>query len=175
MKGFVSSSTQTIVDENGIERVRTTTKQFVYKSEEAPFYNVFIDYVRWMYSINSIVTLKVLLRMLELAEFNTGKVQMTAGARKDIVEAIGIKQPALSRSLKELVESGAVMKLYDTDRATGEQKERRGEYSINPQMFWKGELSKRKELIVEFRAVYEGEEAVDAGWDTASTEDTPGV
>lgn len=45
-KGFVKSSERTITDENGIQRVQTVSKEFVFKSEEDPFYMVFIDFVK---------------------------------------------------------------------------------------------------------------------------------
>lgn len=157
MKGFVSSTTQSVIDENGFERVRTQTKQFVYKTEEDSFYNVFLDYVHWMYNIRSAITLKVLLWMLENAEFNSGKVMLTIGARAELREFLDISAQALSRALQELLCNGAISRCYTVDKKTGEQKERKGEYIINPQMFWKGELKTRRKLIVEFKAVYEDE------------------
>lgn len=168
MKGFVSSVTQKVTDENGFERVRTETKQFVYKSDEEPFYNIFLNYVHWMYDISSAVTLKVLLRLLEDAEFNTGRVQLTAGARTDILSSLGISAQALSRSLRELVQADAISKSYSFNKATGEQVERKGEYVINPKMFWKGDLKTRKKLIVEFRAEYDDPDPT-VVWDNSST------
>ena len=155
MKGFVTSTTQTVVDENGIERVRTESKQFVYKSDEDSFYNVFIKYVHWMYDIDSAVTLKVLIYLMEIAEFNTGKVLLTTGQRTKLCEVVGISKPALSRAIRELVVAGAIAKTYLTNGQTGEQMEIKGEYMINPEMFWKGDQSTRKQLVVEFRAVYD--------------------
>lgn len=155
MKGFVSSTTSRVLDENGFERVRTETKQFVYKADEEPFYNVFIKYVKWMFDIKSIITLKVLVFMLEIAEFNTGKVSLTSGERARVIEGLGIAQSALSRAIKELLLVGAITRVTHLDKNTGEIIARKGEYIINPEMFWKGELKKRKQLVVEFRAVYD--------------------
>lgn len=45
-KGFIKSSERTYTDENGIQRVQTIEKEFHYKSEEDPFYMVFIDFVK---------------------------------------------------------------------------------------------------------------------------------
>lgn len=168
MKGFVSSSTRTITDENGIVRVRTESKQFVYKSEEDPFYSVFLSYVKWMFSLSSAVAIKVLLYMLSIAEFNTGRVSLTTGVRSGIMDELGIKPQSLSRAIRELTDNNAVSKDYYIDRATGEQKFRKGEYVINPQMFWKGDLKKRKELIVEFKAVYDDQKPLETDpWETS--------
>ena len=136
MKGFVSSSTRTVTDENGIVRVRTELKQFVYKSEEDSFYSVFLSYVKWMFSLSSAVAIKVLLYMLSIAEFNTGRVSLTTGVRISMMEEIGITPPSLSRAIRELVNVTAISRDYHTDRVTGELKLRKGEFIINPQMFW---------------------------------------
>jgi hypothetical protein len=45
-KGFIRSSERTITDENGIQRIQTTEKEFRFKSEEDPFYMVFVDFVK---------------------------------------------------------------------------------------------------------------------------------
>ena len=172
MRGFVTSTTSTVTDENGIERVRTETKQFVYKADEEPFYNVFIKYIKWMFDINSIVTLKVLAYLLEIAEFNTGRVSLTAGERLRLMESVKITKSAVTRAVKELVDAGAITSVCRVNKETGEQIIMRGEYMINPQMFWKGELKKRKQLIVEFRAVYDDEqESDDITWENSSFSD----
>ena len=161
MKGFVTSTTRTITDENGITRERTESKQFVYRTDEDSFYAVFISYVKWLYRINSAVTIKVLLYMLDIAEFNTGRVSLTAGERSNIMEELHISSQALSRAVRELVSVEAISKNYIINRETGEQRERKGEYLINPEMFWKGELKKRRQLVVEFRSVYDDEQQID--------------
>lgn len=161
MKGFVTSTTRTITDENGITRERTESKQFVYRTDEDSFYAVFISYVKWLYKINSAVTIKVLLYMLDIAEFNTGRVSLTAGERSNIMEELHISSQALSRAVRELVSVEAISKNYIVNRETGEQRERKGEYLINPEMFWKGELKKRRQLVVEFRSVYDDEQQID--------------
>ena len=48
-------------------------------------------------------------------------------------------------------------RLLVLDKNTGEitNEEIKGEYRINPDMFWKGDLKKRKELRVTFEAIDE--------------------
>lgn len=45
-KHFIRSSERTITDENGVQRVQTVDKEYVFKSEEDPFYMVFVDFVK---------------------------------------------------------------------------------------------------------------------------------
>ena len=161
-KGFVKSSERTITDENGIQRVQTVSKEFVFKSEEDPFYMVFIDFVKWMYNITSIGSLKLLPKLLELAEFNTGNLSLSPGARAVLMEELNMSKSTFTRALNDLIENKALFKTYSTpiDEETGElledqKKEIKGEYVINPEMFWKGSLKDRAALRVKFETVFD--------------------
>ena len=118
------------------------------------FYMTFIDYVKWIYGLTTITTLKVLYKLLEIAEYNTGEVSLSPGKRQEIMESIGIKKSAFTQALNQLVESGALELKYKTDKETGELIPIRGEYRISPEMFWKGELKKRTELKVTIETKY---------------------
>ena len=160
-KGFICSSERTVTDENGIQRVQTINKEFRFKSEEDPFYMVFIDFVKWMYNITSVGSLKLLPKLLELAEFNTGNISLSPGIRTILMEELNMSKSTFTRALNDLIENKALFKTYSTpiDEETGEllenqKKEIKGEYVINPEMFWKGSLKDRTELRVKFEAVY---------------------
>lgn len=165
-KGFIKSNEVIYKDENGIERKRTILKEFKNKTDQDQFYMTFIDYIKWIYGLTSITTLKVLYKLLEMAEYNTGEFSLSPGKRQDIMDAIGIKKSALTQALNQLVESGAVEPryrvdesgnpIYKVDKETGEQTLDivKGDYRISPEMFWKGELKKRTELKVTFEAKY---------------------
>jgi predicted transcriptional regulator len=153
-KGFIKSNEVIYKDENGIERKRTVSKEFTQKVDQDKFYMTFIDYVKWIYGLTTITTLKVLYKLLEIAEYNTGEVSLSPGKRQEIMEDIGIKKSAFTQALNQLVESGAIEVKYKTDKETGELIPIRGEYRISPEMFWKGELKKRTELKVTFEAKY---------------------
>lgn len=166
-KGFIKSNEIIYKDENGIERKRTISKEFHHKSDQDPFYMTFIDYVKWIYGLTTITTLKVLYKLLEIAEYNTGEFSLSPGKRQEIMESIGIKKSAFTQALNQLVEAGAIEQkikvdehgtpITTTDPDTGEQVNEivRGEYRVSPEMFWKGELKKRTELKITFEAKYE--------------------
>lgn len=153
-KGFIQSNEVIYKDENGIERKRTVSKEFTHKIDQDKFYMTFIDYVKWIYGLTTITTLKVLYKLLEIAEYNTGEVSLSPGKRQEIMESIGIKKSAFTQALNQLVESGALEVKYKTDKDTGELIPVRGEYRISPEMFWKGELKKRTELKVTIETKY---------------------
>lgn len=156
-KGFIQSNEVIYKDENGIERKRTVSKEFTHKIDQDKFYMTFIDYVKWIYGLTTITTLKVLYKLLEIAEYNTGEVSLSPGKRQEIMESIGIKKSAFTQALNQLVESGALEVKYKTDKDTGELIPVRGEYRISPEMFWKGELKKRTELKVTIETKYTDE------------------
>lgn len=174
-KHFIETGHETYVDQFGNPQVRDYRKVIEIDVQEDPFYLTFIRYVGWMYDIRGNVALNVMAKLMEFAEFNTGIVNLSPIMRQRIKEDVGIESSALTRAIALLVEKGAIRQTTYVDKKTGEVKAARGEYVINPQMFWKGELSKRKGLIVEFRAAYD--DSVPRGWEgfNASVTDTPGV
>lgn len=158
-KGFIHSSERSFYDENGVKQVETIEKQFSYKTDEDPFYMVFIDFVKWMYNITSVNSLKLLPKLLEIAKFNTGEITLSSGVRKQIEEDLNLSPATFTRALNDLIDNGAICKVYisKTDRTTGEiiKTELKGQYTVNPEMFWKGDLKKRKELRVTFTSIPE--------------------
>ena len=118
-KGFIQSNEVIYKDENGIERKRTVSKEFTHKIDQDKFYMTFIDYVKWIYGLTTITTLKVLYKLLEIAEYNTGEVSLSPGKRQEIMESIGIKKSAFTQALNQLVESGALEVKYKTDKEEG--------------------------------------------------------
>ena len=181
-KGFYKSKETIYKDENGIERKRTISKEFIHKTDQDKFYMTFVDYVKWIYGLTTITPLKLLYQLLELAEYNTGEFSLSPGRRQEIMERLGIKKSAFTQALNQLVESGAVElkykldesgnPVYKVDPETGEQLPEiiRGEYRISPAMFWKGELKKRAELKVTFEAQYTDEIESSKEFETEETE-----
>lgn len=155
-KGFIKSSERTFFDENGQMQVQTTQKEFKFKSEEDKFYMVFIDFVKWMYNITSVNSLKLLPKLMEIAEFDTGVVTISTGIRAQFMKELGLSQATFTRAINDLLENEAMQKMYleETNEDTGEvtKTELKGQYVINPEMFWKGDLKKRKELSVIFKS-----------------------
>ncbi len=152
-KFTVYSSEQKVIDEQGRTRVQTTEKKINFKvDDDDKFYMVFLNCVSWMYGIKSLTTLKILYKLLEYAEWETGKVSLSPGRRVDIMAELDIKKSTLTQSINQLVEVHALYPESTVDKTTGEIKTLRGEYTINPEMFWKGDLKKRKDLIVTFQS-----------------------
>lgn len=114
----------------------TTSKTFAIPVNEEEFYMTFIKSLSSILNLNSFTEVKVLVRLCEIAEFNTGKVSLTAGKRTEFIESLSINKAYLSSSIKSLINKGLL-------------KGDKGEYQINPLVFWKGSLKERNALIKE--------------------------
>lgn len=100
------------------------------------YYYTFVSYLDLICKLNSFTEVKVLVRLCEIAEFNSGKVSLTAGKRTEFIESLSINKAYLSSSIKSLINKGLL-------------KGDKGEYQINPLVFWKGSLKERNALIKE--------------------------
>ena len=72
--------------------------------------------------------------MCTLAEYNTGKIYLPSGVRKDLVKKFNITQQTISNSLKRLKNKSLI---------TGNN----GVYQLNPLIFWKGENKVRTKFL----------------------------
>lgn len=157
------------VDRFGGVTTRTGSKVVEIDADNEPFFQTYLNYVGWMYDIRGGVALNVMARLMEEAGYNTGIVSMSPAIRRRVRDALGICDSALTRAINTLVEKKALARTSYVDKETGEVKYNKGEYRVNPEMFWKGDRSERKKLIVEFRAIYgdsEKKEFVsDSTWD----------
>ena len=144
-KNVYNSVTKTVIDRTTgeISEIETIKKQKI-TIESEPFYMVFIDYMSPLFQLKNGTAKSVLSYLCAEAQFNTGKVSLSANTRKRICENLGITKTNLSNSLKELVNKKLL---------AGEK----GEYKINPQIFWKGDLKGRNSILsnnefeIEFR------------------------
>jgi len=153
-RGFIESTVTKVKDEKGIDRVTTERKIFKHDAEGENFYFVFVNYVKWMYDLKGVVPVKILHCLMEEASINTGRVSLSTGKRKQILKKLGISRGAFYLAINQLVEAKAISKTYYVDEETGERLELSGDYLINPEMLWKGDKGKRKELKVIFEATY---------------------
>lgn len=138
-KGFIKSEERTFYDENGNKKIETIEKDFHYKTEEDKFYMVFINFIKWMYNITSVNSLKLLPKLMELAEFDTGEIALSSGLRSQLQKELQLSPATFTRALNDLIKNNAIQKVYneEVDEETGEitQTELRGQYLINPEMF----------------------------------------
>lgn len=76
---------------------------------------------------------------MELAEFDTGEVILSAGLRSQLQKELKLAPATFTRALNDLIENNAIQKVFleDVDEETGEivKTEIKGQYLINPEMF----------------------------------------
>lgn len=130
-----SSTERIIIDKDTGEVIKMDqTKTFTASVKVDKFYMTFIDYISPFFKLKTQSAKDVLIWMCQNAEFNTGKIIFAPAIRKKMCEDLGITTNTISNSLKKLAE----LNLID-----GEQ----GVYRINPQIFWRGDLKTREELL----------------------------
>ena len=134
---YVESSKTEFVDPDSGEIKYTESKKVVKinmgKQEE--FYMTYCNYLSSFYQLKYADDIKIIIKLNEWALFDTGEVQLTPKRRIEITEELGIRNDAISKSLKRLREKNVI----EGDK---------GDYTINPIMFWKGDRSKRRELLM---------------------------
>ena len=148
MKKLIQSTQREFVDvETGEVKTIETSKTSSQKIKEDNFYMTFIDYVAPFYNLKSDNARKLLVWMCEHAEFNTGKVSLTTKKRQEIAETINISSNTITNNLSVLKKAGLI---------SGEK----GEFVINPQIFWKGDLNTRRKFLetAEFKVKFSIEE-----------------
>ena len=106
----------------------------VIKEETEPFFLTYSRQILALYGKSVFnITTKVFYKLLEFAEYNTGKVYMNASRVKEIMEVCGISKASYYRAVKELKDAGLISGDKDT-------------YAIAVNMFWKGDRKAREEL-----------------------------
>lgn len=129
-----SIETQVVDKDTGEVLVTESSKVYKEKIKEDSFYMTFIDFIAPYYKLQTESARKLLTWMCEHAEFNTGVVLLPANVRKEISSKLGVTNNTITNGLKTLKTLGLI---------SGE----RGEFTINPQIFWKGDLKARRELL----------------------------
>lgn len=114
--------------------VTETTKKFSIATSAETFYMTFIGAMQGIFAIENLTDVKVLAKMCERAEYNTGKVLMTSNIRKEIMDQLKITPQTMSNSCA---------RLKKLELITGE----RGTYEINAQVFWKGDTNHRSAIL----------------------------
>ena len=111
-----------------------SSKTFTTKITEDKFYMTFIDYMSPIFGIKPLKAKLLLAWMCQHAEYNTGKISISAADRKNIFKDLDVTNNCISNYLNTLKK----LKLIDGEKGT---------FLINPQVFWKGELAARKNLL----------------------------
>jgi hypothetical protein len=124
-----------IVDcDTGEIKVIESQKVFTKKVKNDNFYFTFIDFIAPLFRLRSDSAKTLLVWLCTNAEFNTGIVRLTADDRRQLCETLNMSNNAITNCLK---------KLKDLNLISGQD----GKFTINPQIFWKGEMSVRDKLL----------------------------
>jgi len=125
-----------------------TDRVEVIKNDIEPFFLTYSREILALYGKSIFnATTKVLWKLLEIAEYNTGKIYMTVERRNNIMSVCDISRASYDRAVKELVDAEIMKKEGNT-------------YTIRADMFWKGDRDERKKLLnaklrVSFSPVFE--------------------
>jgi len=124
-----------ITDPNTGEIRSYTDRVEVVKNEVEPFFLTYSREILALYGKSIFnATTKVLWKLLEIAEYNTGKVYVTTERRNSIMDACSISRASYDRAVRDLVEAEIIKKDGNT-------------YTIRHDMFWKGDRDERRKLL----------------------------
>lgn len=124
---YLDSETGELVTVESVKRQKISIKS-------DSFYMTFIDYVAPFFQLKNGTSKSILSWLCGKAIFNTGQVSLGAADRKKLCEELNIRNNVLSNSLRELVNKALIMGS-------------KGSYIINPQVFWKGDLKTREDIL----------------------------
>lgn len=135
MSKFNTITQRELIDpETGEFTTIEVSKTFTTKVSPDSFYMTFIKFISPIYNLKSEPAQKLLVWLCEHSEFNTGIVYLPTNIRKQITSELGISNNSITNYLK---------KLKDFKLISGSN----GVFTINPQIFWKGDLKIREKLL----------------------------
>jgi hypothetical protein len=142
---FLSEKTTTNVTTG---EILTEEKTYVVKTTTDKFFMSFISSISGFYELQSVIDTKLLVKICEYAEYNTGKAFLSTERRVDICKEFNCSNQSITNSIARLKQKNFI---------TGS----RYEFIINPEIFWTGELKERARLLKEnkLRYVIEFQEA----------------
>lgn len=124
-----------IVDVTTGELVKVDTQKiFTEKISPDNFYMTFIGYMSPLFNLHSDVARSILDWMCMRAEYNSGVVDLSTSKRQKMCSDLSITSNQVTNNLKKLKELGLI---------TGEK----GEFTINPEIFWKGDTKTRQQVL----------------------------
>lgn len=152
MRNVVKTNRLERTDPKTGEVISTLDTVEVVKVEVEPFFFTYSKEIMALYGKSVFnATTKVLWKLLELAEYNTGRVNMNSDRRRDIMYECKISRASFDRAIKELID---VEIIYKEGNST---------YYIAKNMFWKGDRKTRERLMknahlgIKFYPVYSEE------------------
>lgn len=126
--------TREVVDADGVRHRERFRKTWSVGHRSEKFLIAFDCNISWLYDIKSIVTIKVLFKLLGLLSVGDGSISLNRSKRQKICEELRIAKSSFFRSLRELVDIGVITGGSD-------------EYVVNADMFWRGGRDTRRRLL----------------------------
>jgi len=135
-KHFLESKTISRVDPETGEIVETEVKKLVKVNmgKQDEFYMTYCSYLSSLYELTYADDIKLMVKLCEWGEFDTGDVQLTSARRQEITDTMGMHNSNISKSIKRLKEKNLI---------AGDK----GAFKINPVIFWKGDRAVRKDIL----------------------------
>lgn len=122
------------IDRNTGEVVEQYNSKEVVLKQTEPFFLTYSRQILALYRTDILnATTKVLYKMLEFSEWNTGKVYMTTDRIEEVMQTCDISRASYQRAVRELMKFGIISK-------------GKGSYTIAEDMFWKGEIKMRDKV-----------------------------
>lgn len=113
------------------------SKTYIIKLDESDrFFMVYYNMLKSFYQIKYLKDVMLLIKLVELADYNTGVVTIATKTRESICKELGVNKSNLSSMFR---------RLRDLELIYGEK----GVYTINEGVFWKGEATIRKNILKE--------------------------
>ena len=142
-------------DKDGKTTFQTETQYYSIPFKGDEFYMTYYKYMAPLFSIKSLMDVKVLWQLTQYAEFGTGVVVLSPERRRHIAQVTGVSLNNLPKHLASLKVLGLIF---------GE----RNDYTLSPVIFWRGsnkdrvdfmETDEGRRVVLDFRKVTEdGEE-----------------
>lgn len=130
----LQNTTETF-DPNSGEMVTVTKSYGVKVAKAENFMMMFLENIAPLFNIRNKKDINVMLKMVAEAEYNTGRIALTTALRQRMLEELDhMHETAFSRCLKNLVTAGIL---------SGS----RGEFFVNPKIFWKGTTDEREAYL----------------------------
>lgn len=130
---YLQQKTTTILNKETGEHTEVS-KMFKVSTNTEEFYISYVENMAGVFNLKSAVDIKVLIQMCRIAEYNTGRVYLTPKERNEMMQLVGVSTQQVTNSLSNLKR----LQLIEGDR---------GNYDINPAIFWKGDSKSREKLI----------------------------
>lgn len=131
-KKFLQNEETSVNKETG--ELVTLVKRYAVKVTSEDFYMTFFTSLAGFFALKSAVDIKVMVKMCEYAQFNTGQVDLSPAARLEFCEHLKISNQQLTNALRALKSKN----LLSGDK---------GRFLINPSVFWKGSTEVRAKLL----------------------------